>query len=158
MNSFKSLKDTKVTHSDYLPNSNPGQFQWWQDLQESRDLNHTEKHGYTFLLAWFESWRLRQRLAPCRDVAKSFWQTQVITKRRSSWQKQQWAAAIRWYLHWVHLCNQTGKPCQSLAERVRYAVENAGARRGLAYRTRLSYGAWVARFSQWAGHLRQPNA
>jgi len=34
---------------------------------------------------------------------------------------------------------------------VRHAVENAGARRGLAYRTRLSYGAWAARFAQWAG-------
>jgi len=90
-------------------------------------------------------------LQPCRSSAEAFWRAEVMTKRRSTWQKQQWSAAIRWYLQWVRLCKESGRPCQSLAERVRHAIENAGARRGLAYRTRLSYGAWGARFAQWAG-------
>ena len=129
----------------------PQQFQWWPDLQASRDLNQQQKQAYTFLLAWFESWRTRQRLQPCRDSSARFWKTQVTNKQRPGWQTQQWAEAIRWHLQWMNICQQSGKHCQSLAERVRDAVENAGARRGLAYRTRLSYGAWAARFTRWAG-------
>ena len=39
----------------------------------------------------------------------------------------------------------------SLCERMRDAVRNAGARRGLAPNTRKGYGGWVCRFGVWAG-------
>jgi integron integrase len=72
-------------------------------------------------------------------------------REREEWQMEQWAAAFRWYLQWLEFCKQTGKSSQGLAEKVRDSVENTAARRGLAYRTRLSYGAWCARLAQWAG-------
>ena len=146
------MNKTKTpTSQQNFTKPDPTQFQWWSDLEASRDLNRYEKQSYTFLMAWFESWRTRKRLPAQRDTAVQFWRNQVIIKKRTAWQKQQWSAAMQWYLQWVELCQQSGKNCESLAQRARHCVENAGARRGLAYRTRLSYGAWIARFAQWAG-------
>ena len=124
---------------------------WSDDLEASRDVNDRDKQGYGFLLSWFESWRLRQRLAPERESAKRFWLMEIVAKPRKDWQKQQWAEAIRWYLHWLELCKQNGKPTISLAERVRNSVEETGSRRGLAPKTKETYGGWCARFAQWCG-------
>ncbi len=130
---------------------NPEQFEWWADLSAARDLTRHDKAQYTFLLSWFESWRAKNHLAPERASAVGFWRSQVQAKPRTSWQEKQWAAIISWYLRWLELCQQQGKCCESLAGRVRAAVDHAGARRGLAYRTRLTYGGWAARFALWAG-------
>ena len=35
---------------------------WRADLDASRDLNDMEKQHDGFLVSWFESWRVRQRL------------------------------------------------------------------------------------------------
>lgn len=91
------------------------------------------------------------RRPPNREVARQFWRVEVISKSRKDWQKQQWAEAIRWYLQWLDVCNQQGKSAISLAERVRNAVDDTGSRRGLAMRTKETYGSWAARFAQWAG-------
>lgn len=104
------------------------------------------------VLSWYEGWRLGQRKAPGLQSARDFWKIQVLGgRKREPWQKVQWAAAFRWYGQWLEFCRQTGKSNQNLAEKVRNAVESTAARRGLAYRTRLAYGSWCARFSQWAG-------
>ncbi|NQW99222.1 phage integrase N-terminal SAM-like domain-containing protein [bacterium] len=42
-----------------------------------------------------------------------------------------------------------------MAERVRTAVHSAGARRGLARRTKQCYGAWAARYAVFAGGERE---
>ncbi|MCH7225219.1 integron integrase [Haloferula sp. A504] len=68
-------------------------------------------------------------------------------KARQPWQLEQWPAAMRWYLRWLELARKTGEDHRSLAERVRDAVESAGARRGLAIPTRRAYGSWAARFA-----------
>jgi integron integrase len=46
---------------------------------------------------------------------------------------------------------ENGGKATTLAERMRDATRNAGARRGLAWRTRKTYGGWVCRFGNWAG-------
>lgn len=120
---------------------------WREDLEASRDLSEDEKRGIGFFIGWFESWRLRLRRPAERTVARRFWKEVVGGKAREPWQLEQWAEAMRWYLHWLELARSTGRDYRSLAERVRDAVESAGARRGLAIPTRRAYGSWAARFA-----------
>ena len=132
---------------------------WRDDLSASRDLSKAEKQGFEMALGWFEQWRLRKRLMPGRDAARAFWKEQVKSKEREPWQLQQWCEAIRWYLRWLELSRKKGGDGRSVAERMRDAVENAGARRGLALRTRRTYSGWVARFGSWvdtASEAMQP--
>lgn len=129
-------------------------FNWQEDLQASRDLNEREKGGYGLVLEWFEQWRLRCELVPGRDAAERFWREQVKSKAREDWQLQQWAEAMRWYLRWLSFCEESGRRTETLFERVREAVDRAGARRGLARRTRQTYGSWAGRFAEWAGEER----
>lgn len=124
---------------------------WELDLQASRDLSDRDKQGFSFLLSWFETWRLRRRLSPGREAGRKFWTMEVIAKPRKDWQLAQWTEAMRWYLQWLELCHKEGRPPTGLAERVRDSVESIGSRRGLALRTRQTYGRWVAQFAQWAG-------
>ena len=124
---------------------------WEDDLNASRDVGDRERQGYFFLLSWFESWRMRLRLAPGRESGRKFWLVEVVSKPRKDWQKKQWAEAMRWYLNWLEICEKGGVPTISLAERVRDAVENVGSRRGLALRTKDTYGSWAVRFAHWAG-------
>lgn len=109
------------------------------------------------LLAWFENWRLRHRLQAGRQAAEAFWRQQVVggDKQREGWQLDQWADAMAWYLEWLKHCRDLGGDERSLPERVRDAVEWAGARRGLAVRTRRGYGGWCARYAAWAGEDRK---
>jgi len=124
---------------------------WQEDLLASRDLNDREKQGFGFLLAWYETWRMGKRLNPGLESGRRFWQLEVLSKPRKEWQLQQWAEAMRWYLKWLELCQAEGVSTVSQAEKVRDAVEKVGARRGLALRTRKSYGSWAVRFAAWAG-------
>ena len=124
---------------------------WRSDLEAARDLSLREKQTHAFAISWFESWRVRLRLPPGRNAVRRFWKEEVGKKARERWQIEQWEEALHWYLKWLELCRQRGGDGRSLVERVRGAVENAGARRGLAYRTRRTYAGWVGRFAQWAG-------
>jgi len=155
-NSNKPLRVGKASQSTdsketlHVQKSRPANGDWEQDLQASRDVNDRDKQGFSLVLSWFESWRLRHRLPPGRDAGKRFWMEEVVSKPRKDWQLQQWTEAMRWYLHWLEVCHRDGCSTVSLAERVRDAVETVGARRGLALRTRQTYGGWCARFAQWA--------
>jgi hypothetical protein len=51
-------------------------------------------------------------------------------------------------------CAEAGADHRSLPERVRAAVHSAGGRRGLARRTKQCYGAWAARYADFAGDER----
>lgn len=75
----------------------------------------------------------------------------VLAKPREPWQVDQWALAIRWYLRWVENRYESGGEVRTLEERVRMAVETAGARRELALRTRETYGQHAGRFTRWTG-------
>ena len=55
-----------------------------------------------------------------------------MVRNREGWQIEQWGAAIRWYLRWFENRLEAGGEVRSLPERVRDAVNRAGARRGLA--------------------------
>ena len=124
---------------------------WMADLQASRDLHVRTKEQHGFILSWFEKWRVGKGLRPGREAARRFWKEQVLVKPRANWQKDQWEEGIRWYLHWLTLVETTGGEARSLCERMRDAVRNAGARRGLALKTRKAYSGWVCRFGIWAG-------
>jgi integron integrase len=104
-------------------------------------------------LEWFENFRMRYELEAGRDAAKRFWRLEVLREgvRREEWQLEQWAEAIRWYLDWLRACAEAGADHRGLAERVRGAVHAAGSRRGLARRTKQCYGAWAARYANFAG-------
>jgi integron integrase len=125
---------------------------WRRDLCEFRNLTDRERAGFLLVLEWFENFRLRHELEAGRPAAKAFWKTEVLRedRPRETWQLEQWADAIQWYLKWLDACAEAGADHRSLAERVRAAVRSACARRGLSLRTKQCYGAWVARYAVFA--------
>ena len=129
---------------------------WRKDLSEFRGLTDRERAGFLLVLEWFENFRLRHELAADRETAKFFWQSEVKRegRERESWQLDQWGDAITWYLGWLEACASAGADHRSLAERLRSAVHSAGARRGLAPRTKQCYGAWAARYAVFSGGER----
>jgi hypothetical protein len=128
----------------------PANIDWRQDLRAARDLKDQDIAGFELVLQWFENWRVRQGLKPGRHAAEQFWCGPVLSKHREPWQLRQWAEGIRWYLHWLSLCQSNGGSGRSLGERVCAAVHSAGARRGLARRTRDAYAGWAGQFAHWA--------
>ena len=126
---------------------------WRQDLSEFRGLTEQERTGFLLVLEWFENFRMRHELEAGRESAKIFWRTEVLRedRPREKWQLHQWGDAIQWYLKWLEACAEVGADHRSLPERVRGAVRSACARRGLARRTMLCYGAWAARYAVFAG-------
>jgi site-specific recombinase XerD len=130
---------------------------WRKDLAEFRGLTERERTGFLLVLEWFENFRLRHELEAGRDAAKMFWKMEVIRdgREREKWQLDQWGDAIQWYLNWLGACSEAGADHRSLAERLRSAVHSSGARRGLARRTKQSYGAWAARYAVFAGDERE---
>lgn len=127
---------------------------WSQDLEASRDVNRRQCEAFGMVLGWMESWRMRTGCDPGRDSCKRFWREQVLMRQREAWQMEQWSGAIQWYLRWLKHRTEHGVEVRSLEERVRRAVDGAGARRGLARRTRETYGRWAAGFARWAGNAR----
>ena len=129
---------------------------WRNDLAGFRGLSDRERAGFLLVLEWFENFRLRLGLEAGREAAKAFWRAEVLREgsAREPWQLEQWGEAIRWYLDWVKACAEAGVDHRSLAERLRAAVHSAGARRGLAPRTRQCYGAWAARYAVFAKEER----
>jgi integron integrase len=130
---------------------------WRTDLAGFRGLTDRERAGFLVVLEWFENFRLRHELEAGREAARAFWKLEVLREgcTREPWQLEQWSAAIQWYLNWLGACAEAGADHRSLGERVRAAVHSAGARRGLARRTKQCYGAWVARFAVFAGGERE---
>ena len=72
-------------------------------------------------------------------------------KPREAWQIEQWTAAFGWYCEWLRFAESRGGEVRTVGERVFHAVDRAGGRRGLALRTRQTYGRWAARYAAWAG-------
>lgn len=129
-------------------------FDWREDLAASRDLSRMEIDAYGYVLGWLESFRLRHGLAPGREAAKLWWNETTKAKERPEWQLRQWAEAVRWYLSWLEHCEVSGGDGRSVAERLKIAVHGAGARRGLALRTRQSYAGWVGRYGAFVDNVR----
>ena len=126
---------------------------WRKDLTEFRGLTERERSGFLLILEWFENYRLRHDLSAGREAAKIFWKTEILRedRQREKWQLEQWGDAMQWYLKWLEACSEAGADHRSLPERVRAAVRSGCARRGLARRTMLCYGAWAARYARFAG-------
>ncbi len=135
-----------------MNNKSPIRCCWREDLEASRNLTPQQKNGFTMLLGWFENFRLRKTLSPGREAAVLFWRTEVLHdgKEREQWQLDQWAEAMAWYLNWFRACQHKGGDHRSIPERMRDASDTFGMRRGLARRTRLSYGSWIARYGAFA--------
>jgi site-specific recombinase XerD len=130
---------------------------WRSDLAGFRSLSETERNGFLVLLEWFENFRLRHDLPAGRPAATAFWKSEVLRegRPREQWQLDQWSNAISWYLDWLAACETAGADHRSLPERLRSAVHSAGARRGLAPRTKQCYGAWAARYAKFSGDERE---
>ena len=130
---------------------------WRDDLAAFKGLSDRDKTGYLLVLEWFENFRLRNKLSAGRDAARLFWKEEVKRKDRprQDWQLEQWGEALRWYLEWLEACAKADADHRSLAERLRNAVASAVARRGLAPRTEVCYGAWVARYGRFADDERE---
>lgn len=130
---------------------------WRKDLAEFRGITDRERTGFLLVLEWFENFRLRYELPAGRDAAKAFWRCEVLGegKHREPWQLEQWEDAIKWYLNWLNACAEEGAEHRSLPETVRAAVNSAGARRGLAPRTKQCYGGWASRYAKFAGNERE---
>ena len=104
------------------------------------------------VLEWHENFRLRLSLEAGREAVRSFWRQEVLGKEvtREDWQLEQWEEALHWYLEWLGNCVAIGADHRSLPERMRTYSEAVGARRGLALRTRETYGSWIARYAVFA--------
>ena len=109
---------------------------WQSDLEAACDVSPTDKRGYCILLSWCEKWRIKNGIEPGRPAAEQFWRAQVRSKPRESWQLQQWTEAMRWYLVWLRHCIERGGNGMSIPERVKRAVNHAGARTGHKLETR----------------------
>ena len=135
------------------PKEKKARWCWRKDLSEFRGLTDRERTGYLLVLEWFENFRLRNEMEAGREAARAFWLGEVLAegRQREPWQLEQWEDAIKWYLAWLGACAEEGADHRSLPERVRAAVNAAGARRGLARRTKQCYGAWAARYAVFAG-------
>jgi integron integrase len=125
---------------------------WRNDLAGFRGLSDQDKTGFLLVLEWFENFRLRLELEAGREAAKCFWRTEVIKEGRvrEPWQLDQWSTAIEWYLNWLDACELARADHRSLPERLRAAMVSAEARRGHARRTKICYGAWLARYGNFA--------
>jgi hypothetical protein len=130
---------------------------WRKDLAEFRGLTDRERAGFLLVLEWFENFRLRHELPAGSEAAKAFWTSEVTREDRirDKWQLEQWGDAIQWYLNWLGACSEAGADHRSLPDRLRSAVQSAGARRGLALRTKQCYGAGAARYAVFAGGERE---
>jgi integron integrase len=130
---------------------------WRKDLAGFRGLTERERAGFLLVLEWFENFRLRHDLAAGREAAVLFWKSEVQKdgREREKWQLEQWGDALRWYVGWLNACATQGADHRSLEERMRMAAHAAGARRGLATRTKQCYGAWVARYAKFCGDERK---
>ena len=124
------------------------------DLKMARNVPDSRRTGFEILLSWFEDWRIAQKLEPGREAARAFWIHQVKTKPRQDWQLDQCKEAIGWYLEWLRHAQAGGIEVRSLEERVYQAVDRAGDRRGLALRTRETYGRWAVRYARSLGDAR----
>ncbi|MDB9741695.1 tyrosine-type recombinase/integrase [Akkermansiaceae bacterium] len=123
---------------------------WREDLLNSRDLNSREVEGYGFFIGWFEDWRVRNGHELTREASVMFWREVVLREKREAWQKRQWGSAMAWFLNWQEICKSEGREYKSVAERIRVAVVQAGARRGLALRTVKAYAGWAVRYANHA--------
>ena len=126
-------------------------FDWREDLLHSRDVKARDVDAYGFALSWYEEWRVKRALAPGRESAEQWWLQAVKSKEREEWQLLQWAAAMRWFLAWLKVCQEQGGDGLGIPERLKRAVHTMGARRGLAVRTRETYAGWLVRFGVYAG-------
>jgi len=129
----------------------PGLYPWSRDLEASTDVRVGERECFAMLLGWLAKFVAGNGLQPGREACARFWREQVQAKPREGWQIEQWGAAVRWYLRWLKYQHAKGGEVRSLPERVRDAVDRAGARQGKADRTRETYGRWLAQFAVWAG-------
>jgi hypothetical protein len=137
-----------------LVNVSPSLYPWSKDLEESCDVNLREKPSFAMVLGWLEKFVCSKGMCPGRPACERFWREGVMVRHREAWQIEQWGAAIRWYLRWLENRKAAEGEVRGLAQRVRDAVSRAGARRGLAPRTRETYGRWVVSFAEWVGEDR----
>lgn len=131
-----------------------GLYPWSKDLEGSCDVSLREKPSFAMLLGWMEKFVSAKGMVPGRTACARFWRESVMIRQREAWQIEQWGAAVRWYLRWLENQQAAGREVRGLSQRVRDAVYRAGARRGLAPRTRETYARWVASFAEWAGDGR----
>jgi hypothetical protein len=101
------------------------------------------RDAFGIVLGWLERWRAKCGLEAGRESCKRFWREPVMVKDRESWQLEQWSGAIQWYLRWFKYRQGSSGEVTSLEERVRDAVENTGARGGLARRSRETCRRWA---------------
>ena len=140
MNEFRPLAVSRKVH-----------FDWRKDLEASRDLMRRDIDAYGYVLGWIEDWRVQRDLPPGREAMEAWWRECTKRKEQPAWRIRQWSQAICWYLGWLELCRKSGGTGKGIPERLKEAVHGAGARRGLALRTRQTYAGWVARFGAYAG-------
>lgn len=130
-------------------------YAWNRDLEASRDIAVKDHAAFAMILGWMERFRARHRLSAGREACERFWREQVLVKPREKWQKEQWTSAIRWYLRWLENQHERGGEVRTLEERVKMAVERVGSRRGLAPRSRQTYGQRVAAYARWVGDAKE---
>ncbi len=140
-----------LMNTDFSAGGKLPRFDWREDLSRSRDLTRQEIDAYGYVLGWLEDWRVRKDLPAGREAARGWWREVAKAKQRPDWQLRQWEEAIRWYLAWLEICLRRGGDGKSVPERLKDSVHHAGARRGLALKTRQTYAGWMARFGAFAG-------
>ena len=101
-----------------------------------RDLATRDQESFAYVVGWMEDWRQRQNLEMGRDAARRWWKEVIQAEKREEWQLRQWQEGTRWFLNWFGIYQMAGVDARGIAERLKCAVQQVGARRGLAIRTR----------------------
>jgi len=111
---------------------------WVQRLLErDESLGAEKRRKWTVTLNWYLGFCAKKELGDPleRENGRVFWREAVLPKAPAPWQKQQWAAALKWLFACAGDSDQPGRKMRTTMRR-----------RHLRYRTEQSYMGWLRRF------------
>ena len=137
-----------------ITRNSAGLYPWSKDLEASSDVRLREREGFAMLWA---GWKNLSPGADCRPAgrpASGFGRNRSGRSRARSGSSINGARPCVGIVRWLEYRKVKGGEVRSLPERLRDAVDRAGARQGKSVRTRETYGRWAAMFAVWAGDER----
>ncbi len=109
-------------------------------LEQDKSLSGREREAFGITLSWYLGYCRKREWEPVEDrkVGRQFYKEVVDSRRPEDWQKKQWAAALSWFFEFIEQKDKAGQE-----------MRKALRRRHVAYRTEVSYLAWLRRFQRF---------
>jgi integron integrase len=108
-----------------------------QHLKEYPGVGLEERRRWWITLKWYFGYCAKKELGEPtnRENGRIFWRDAVLASNPEEWQKEQWAAALKWFFDELLPKDRSGP-----------ALKSALRRRHLAYATEKAYINWLRRF------------